>query len=208
MSSLASPEYALGEGQWMNSSEERVQENQAKEIDRELNFWHWLFFDGDSKAGWKRLVDWWLFFHIMVGVGLTILSTNDLAKVASVGVLPLAAMFFALAFAWVGNALSMLTNSSFKLVARHRKGGVKEYAYTYQLAVLTAMVTISGWALVAAGVVEPLSEAWRLVASFLLFSLASLTIRECWQVIYGAHRSLIVSDIIDQKMEEEGSEQE
>lgn len=190
------------------SSDQPAKQKTARKISRDFNFWHWLIYEGDreagdSEAGWKRLVDGWLALHLAVGLVMSFaLMGADLSKAASAGVLPLAAILFALAFGWVGNALSMLTSSSFKLAARQRRGGVKEYAYTYQLAVLTALITISCWGIVALGAVDRFSKPLEVAFGFILFSLASLTVRECWQVIYAAHRSLIAADEIDQALEE------
>ncbi|QDG50708.1 hypothetical protein FIV42_08190 [Persicimonas caeni] len=196
-----SPEDAVeSESNAVPSTTENEETVEPKKRDRKLNFWHWFFFDGDSDAGWKRLTDRWMFFHMAIGGVFTFLVEAPIKEVAGSGVLPLVAILFGLAFAWVGNALALITDSSFKHAARNREGGVKEYAYTYQLAVLTSLCTVVLWGLIAVGVADHLSFAGQAVFKFVLFTIASLTIRECWQVIYGAHRSLIVADEIDQEI--------
>lgn len=162
-----------------------------------ISFWRWLFVGSGAGPGLRRLLDLWLAVHAAVGITMALLVPISLEKAGTGLLLPLAGIFIGLSFAWGGNAQALLQTQEMLLLARRRKGGFSEYLYTYQLAVLLILVSLSFWAIAGLGIFdqvwprEPDSWQYKAVSSG-LFGLASLTLRECWHVVVGSQGMLAI----------------
>lgn len=159
---------------------------------RMISYWQWLFKGSGGRAGYRRLLDKWLFLHIPVGVLLAHLIPLDLQACANTVLLPLAGILVGLSFAWAGNAQALLQTEEIGKLSEYHKGGFVEYVFIYQTAILTILVTLIFWGFAGLGIYD---QTWPTrcnpkiyfsVKTF-LFVLSSLTLRECWQVVSGAH---------------------
>jgi hypothetical protein len=108
-----------------------------------------------------------------------------------------------LAFAWAGNAQALLQTDEIALMSRFKKGGLRDYVFTFQAAVFALLVTLSLWGLAGLGVFDTLflsnhhPDTYRLV-SIILFAISSYSIRECWHVVLGAQIMILIrADIRD-----------
>lgn len=161
------------------------------------SFWHWFFVGSGAGPGFRRLFDLWLVVHLAVGITLSLLVPISLESAANGLLLPLAGIFIGLSFAWGGNAQALIQTNEIMQLAGKRKGGFLEYLYTYQLAILLILVSLTCWALAGLGIFD---QVWPLeqqsceykVLSAVLFSLASITLRECWHVVVGAQAMLAI----------------
>ena len=161
------------------------------------SFWRWLFVGSGAGPGIRRLFDLWLLVHIAVGASLALLVPISLEASSNGLLLPLAGIFIGLSFAWGGNAQALIQTSEIMQLAGKRKGGFLEYLYAYQLAILLILVSLTCWALAGLGIFDrvwPLDQhSWQYkVLSAGLFSLASITLRECWHVVVGAQAMLAI----------------
>jgi hypothetical protein len=165
---------------------------------RPLSYWEWFRGRDRSKpAGWRKFADRWLLLHAAAGIAMALLTPASLEKAAQTVLLPLAGVFVGMSFAWIGNAQAALQSDEMEEFARYGPGGLENYIYTFQSAILAILVTLAAWAIAALGIIDrPCGWAcpslgYEAVAS-LLYALASLTLRECWHVVMGAQMLLFV----------------
>jgi len=172
-----------------------------------LNYWHWFFYGSGDRPGYTRILNKWIMVHLVVGVVLSLLVQITLESSASTVLFPLAGIFVALTFAWAGNTMALMQSQEMKELAKHRPGGFAEYVFTYQTAILVILVTLVLWGLAGLKIYDmawPGSKAkilYFMVKAF-LFSLSSLTLRECWHVVMGAQWMLLVQREIKDRMEQ------
>lgn len=170
----------------------------ATTVSRPLSYWEW--FRGRDKsrpAGWRKFADRWLLLHAIAGIVMAILTPASLEKAAQTVLLPLAGVFVGMSFAWIGNAQVALQSNEIEEFARYGPGGLENYIYTFQSAILAILVTLAAWAIAALGIIDrPCGwgcPSWGYeAASALLYAFASLTLRECWHVVMGAQMLLFV----------------
>ncbi len=161
-----------------------------------MTFWRWFTKGSGGKAGFKRLINLWMLFHVGVGWGLSRLVPLELASAANAVLLPLGGILIGLAFAWAGNAKSLMQSTEIDELAEYHEGGFVDYVYTYQLAILVILMTIVLWALAG---LEVYDKVWPkvsggnhyFVVQTILYSMSSLTLRECWHVVLGAQFMLL-----------------
>ncbi len=169
-----------------------------------ISYWKWLLKGSGGRPGLQRILNKWLLLHIPVGMGLSLLVSLKLQACANAVLLPLAGILIGLSFAWAGNANALLQTEEIELLSKHHKGGFVEYVFIYQTAILMILVTLVLWGLAGLGIYD---ETWPTMCNpkayfslkTLLFSLCSLALRECWQVVSGTHWMLrIRKEIKDQ----------
>jgi hypothetical protein len=165
-----------------------------------LSFWYWFFKDN----GYKKIIDKYIFIHILVGILLNYLVPLSLKECANVVFLPFIGILTGVSFAWAGNALGLMQASEISELSKYREGGLKEYVYTYQVAILIIIITLVFWGFAGLSIFDYLEKNKILYAIIktTLFMFSSLTIRESWHVIMGTQWMLIVSDEI-KKMKKE-----
>jgi hypothetical protein len=160
-------------------------------IAREQSFWVWFW-----ENGLRRFLDRWLPLHMVLGVALAFALDQRLSDVAKAALLPVAAILVALAFAWSGSIVGILQTTQLQRVTQEDGGkSLRNIAFTFQMAILVILITIVIWSLLAAGLVDGLPW-WRITALRYLgrsavFTLSSITVRECWQVTLFVQHGLI-----------------
>ena len=163
-----------------------------------LSFWRWLRKGVGGGPGIRRILGWAFPLHLAVGAVLAWLAPLSIQESANTVLLPLAGIFIGLTFAWIGNAQALLLADEIEELAQHRPGGLAEYVFTFQLAVLVLLLSLVVWGVGGLGVYEqrcvlPSCPSWLyFMAESLLFASSSLALRECWQVVVGAHSLLLV----------------
>lgn len=180
-------------------------------MNRFPSFWLWLFRGEDFKAGWRKYWNRWLILHIAVGVALAWVVPLSLKDAANAVLLPLAGIFVGLSFAWAGNAQALMQTSEIEEVADHHRGGFQEYVFTFQVAILTILVTLALWGLAGLGVFD--RQCFWACPSWIysgvrvgLFASASITLRECWHVVLGAQWMLLVQRELKRKRSADSSD--
>lgn len=173
-----------------------------------IKFWTW-FLRGNiteehpaigplpkGKAGIYTYFDKWLFFHIAVGFLLMFIVPMPINEAARSILLPLAGIFIGLTFAWGGNAVTLMQSDEINILADYRSGGLREYAFKFQAAILVLLFTMAIWGLAGLDVFEILNcYSWlhilyKAIEVFLYFTV-SLSIRDCWQVVMGAQAMIL-----------------
>jgi hypothetical protein len=170
-----------------------------------LSYWNWFFRGSGDKAGYRRIINTWIILHFIVGILLSFLVQISLETSAKTVLFPLAGIFVALTFAWVGNTTALMQSPEIDKLSKYHPGGFTEYAFVYQTAILVILATLILWGLAGLEVFDsiwPGSE--RKIAYFLvksiLFTLSSLTFRECWHVVMGAQLMLILQREIKSRL--------
>jgi hypothetical protein len=141
---------------------------------------------------------------------MAFVNGGALGDIANTVFVPLIGILVGLSFAWGANAHALLQSREIRLMIRHRAGGMPEYAFTFQLAILVTLTTLAAWGLAGLRIFD---VAWpTMMRPFVygaiesvLFALASLTIRECWHVVVGTQQMLIEFDEIRTELDGEGS---
>lgn len=162
-----------------------------------LSYWHWFFYGSGDKPGYRRILNKWIIVHLLVGIALSFLVQVALESSANTVLFPLAGIFVALTFAWAGNTMALMQSQEIKEMANHHPGGFPEYVFVYQTAILVILVTLILWGLAGLKVFDLVwptsnSKIFYFIVKVILFSLSSLTLRECWHVVMGAQWMLLV----------------
>lgn len=160
-------------------------------------FWDWFFKGTGARPGYKRFIDKWLIFHLLVGILFSLLVPICLADIATTLLLPVAGIFIGLSFAWGGNAQALLQTLELEELADYNDGLYEDYVYIFQGAILLILITLVFW--VVAGlkvfdIIWPISSntiSYKSVTAFLFF-ISSMTLRECWHVVLGAQNLLLM----------------
>ncbi len=163
-------------------------------------FWTWFFFGTGGRPGFKRLLDKWIFFHLIIGFALSKIqiSTGEVSKDA---LIPMISVFIGLTFSWAGNANSLLQSEKIIRMSEKRRGGIYEYVYTFQLCVFIMLFAIGAWTVAAIQVPYPTwmgfinYDDFDFFVRVFLLGLLSLTLRTCWQTVVGAN-FLLLSQIL------------
>ena len=168
-----------------------------------FNYWRWFFLGSGGRRGFTRLVNRYLPVHLAIGVIMAFLVKTDIQTAANSVLLPLAAIFIGLSFAWAGNAQALMQSPEIDQLADYHEGGFAEYVYTFQTAILVILVTLVLWGLGGLGVLArftgPTPWALRLIGRVALFGLSSMTVRECWHVVLGSQWMLLAQREIRKK---------
>jgi hypothetical protein len=170
---------------------------QAKSDVELPRFWRWFFRGTRGKPpGWRKFLDRWLGVHAVIGVAAAMLLPVTLSEAAKSVLLPLAGILVGMSFAWVGSAQAIVQTVEIEKLADAQGGGIENYVFTFQSAILAILVTLCLWGLAGLGVFDQPCPwpcpAWLYPAARgLLFFIASLTLRECWQVVMGAQMLLL-----------------
>lgn len=173
------------------------------ELDRRFGFWSWLARGSDSRpAGLRHVVNGWLLLHLGVGIALALVVPDSIEACAAKVSLPMVGVLVGLTFAWAGNALGLLSSEAMSSLAQRHRGGISEYAFIYQLAVLVITSTLVIWGLGAVGVFDrtwptPERRTLYFLTRVALFALTSLTTREAWSAVLGAQLMIVAKDGIE-----------
>jgi hypothetical protein len=171
-------------------------------IDKNIfSYWLWFLKGSGDKAGYRRIINCWIILHIFVGYSLSYIVKIDLISCANTVILPLAAIFVGLSFAWVGNAQALLQSERMELIYKHHKGGFIEYAFTFQTAILALLVSLVLWGMAGLQVFD---RTWPTAGSpttynlikIILFTSSSIALRECWHVVLAVQWMLITQNEI------------
>jgi hypothetical protein len=177
-----------------------------------FSYWIWFFRGSGEKAGYRRIINTWIILHFFVGIVLSVLVQITLESSAKTVLLPLAGIFVALTFAWVGNTMALMQSPEIDKLSKYHPGGFTEYAFVYQTAILVILTTLILWGLAGLQVFDSIwprscnKIAYFMIKTF-LFTLSSLTLRECWHVVMGAQLMLLVQREIKSRLRkgDEGS---
>ncbi|MBW1731828.1 MAG: hypothetical protein JRH08_11860 [Deltaproteobacteria bacterium] len=179
-----------------------------------IGFWKWFLKGSGGKPGYKRVVNRWIFVHFLIGILIAALVKVDLSTCANAVLLPLVGILIGLSFAWVGNAQALMQTSEIERLGDYHEGGFIEYVYAYQTAILTILATLVIWGLAGLHVFDQRwptshSAAVYFVVKTILFLLASLTLRTCWNVVLGAQWMLLtqkrIKDHVKKSEESDGN---
>lgn len=170
-----------------------------------VNYWQWFFRGSGGKPGYRRIVNRWIFFHLITGICLSIIIEDDLSACANAVLLPLVGILIGLSFAWAGNAQALMQTTEIGLLSQYHEGGFVEYVYLYQTAILIILFTLVFWGFAGLNIFDkwwPTSMAPRsyFAVRVFLLTLASLTLRACWQVVVGAQWMLLTQKRIKEHM--------
>lgn len=168
-----------------------------------INFGAWLIkgYEG-SLPGYKRIVNWWLIFHIVLGIVAAVIIESPIKEVSKAILLPLMGVLIGLTFAWAGNAQGYIQSKEIIEISKHKKGGYIDYIFTYQLSILIVLLCTGLWLLPAIDIRELhlftrpvhlkyLPVAGKICIKAFLYSMISISFHESWSVIKGVHYFLI-----------------
>lgn len=161
------------------------------------NFWRWFFIGDFGSAGYTRFIDAWLILHALIGFSFSYILPKSLEEIATTILLPVVGILIGLSFAWGGNAQALLQTTEIEEISKYKKGGISEYVHTFQAAILLILITLVFWTIAGMGIFDNVWPKEKCIISykaisFLLFFFSSMTLRECWHVVLGAHHLLLI----------------
>ena len=170
-------------------------------------FWVWFFRGSGGRPGFSRVVNSWLLLHAFIGSALAVLVPLTL-KDAAVSILaPLAGFLIGLTFAWAANGQALLQCDEIESLAQKSDGDIPDYAYTYLLSVLVVLVTLVLWGLAGLGIFDSIwpktGSQEYICVEYILYLMASLTMRTSWHVVLGTQSLLLVRWTIRKKQKEQ-----
>lgn len=185
-----------------------------------INYWKWLIFGlpydeypngsgekhhANRSSGISIYFNKWMIFHAIVGFLLMYFVPMKMNDAARSILLPLAGIFIGLTFAWGANAISLMQSEEINILARFRPGGLREYLFRYQTAILVLLLTMVAWGLAGLNVFESIycDHRFKILYAAIevfLFFLISLSIRECWHVVIGAQSMILYKNKIRDKI--------
>lgn len=176
-----------------------------------LNYWAWFFKGSGGKLGYKRVINKFVFVHLIIGVVIARLVDIDIYLCASTVLIPLAGIFIGLSFAWVQNVQSLLQSEAMIKVAKISEGGFEDYVFVIQTSILTILITLVTWGFAGLKIFDNLwptsiNKICYFIIKSLLFGFSSLTLRECWHVIMGVQWMLIIQNKYDEVKREREKE--
>jgi hypothetical protein len=159
-------------------------------------FWQWFLTRRWDTPGIFKFWDRWLIVHVVVGLTLACLVPVQLLEAAKAVLLPLASVLVGLSFAWAGNAQALLQTTEIEKFSEKHAAGIRTYVFTFLVAILSILVTVVVWGIAGLGVFDtkwptPRHPKLYIAVSTLLYAAASITLRECWQVVIGAQLLLL-----------------
>lgn len=161
-----------------------------------IDFWSW--FTGahssneSSIPGYKRVINEWMFFHSLVGLVLCFLTTGMISNVAKILIIPLSGALVGVTFAWSGNISALVMSSEISDVTKDDEKKFYDYVYTFQLTALVIITTICLWAVSALEIFDSSHSFLSFCANFVLYTLASCSVREGWHVILGVNSLTVI----------------
>ena len=169
-----------------------------------LSYWQWLIKGSGSKPGLLRFVDWWLPLHVCIGIFLSAKVPSNLEEAATSILLPITGVLIGLTFAWSGNAQALLSSPEIDALAEHRAGGLMEYVYSFQNAILLILITVILWGIAGLGLIDAnipksLNEVSYFWIGTAYYAFTSLTIRECWHVVLFSQWLVLVRHEINKR---------
>jgi hypothetical protein len=176
-------------------------------------FWYWLIWGSGGRPGLLRLINRWLILHALVGMALSILVPIPLGEAADSVLTPLVGLLIGLAFAWAANAQALLQSEEMEQITKHNLGGFPDYVYSYQLSVLVVLSSLILWGFAGLGIYDrvwpKVDSSYYVGVQYLLYFMASLTLRTCWHVVLGAQFMLLARWAIrDKKGKSESKKRE
>lgn len=162
-----------------------------------MEFWKWFFLGLSDRSGLQTLfIDRWCIIHIAIGFISAWYIEVCIHDAAQTVLLPLAGIFIGLSFAWAGNTQALLQQKEIREFFLYLPDKIEAHLYTFQLAILVILVTLCAWGLAGLKVfLLPIFQTpcIQLLIETCLYFLASLTLRECWNVVYGSQILIFVS---------------
>lgn len=153
--------------------------------------------NGNSdKGGYRCVINGYLLIHAIVGLVLVLAVPVPLKDAANTVLFPLAGIFIGLSFAWVGNATALLQSAEIRSMVKHTDGGLLDYAYHYQVAILVLFTSLVLWGLAGLGIGAKWPNECHYAGKWLVYTMTSVALRECWQVVLSAQLLLICQDTI------------
>lgn len=150
-------------------------------------FWKWLWRnERTGRSGLRLLLNYWIFFHALIGIILTCFMTLDPFSFASKALFPAASILIGMAIAWTSRAATVLQDSNFREKVINKNLPLEDYLYSYQLSLLVIIITVIYVSIMAGGGFNFFiysSSISQNLSSFWLYFLLSSAIRECWGVI-------------------------
>lgn len=152
-----------------------------------MNYWHWLLKGHHHHTpGIRRFYNRWLIVHVVIGFFLALIINVPIYQAAHTIVMPLAILFMGFLFVWFALQNLLQTEKMVELLKTHPQS-YEKYVYVYQTAILIFLVCLAAWGLADLKVFDDIfgRSFFAFLVKVILFSLLSLTLRECWHLVLG-----------------------
>jgi hypothetical protein len=149
-----------------------------------------------GRPGIACIANKWIMKHLLVGAILLRIVPVTIKEAATTVLFPLSGVFIGISFAWVGNAHNLLQSEEIRRLTGNHKGGQRHYIFVYQTSVLVIISTLIAWGLSGLGAIDHIFPVTRypycyVIVTWLLYSMLSLTISECWSIVFSTQLMLL-----------------
>ncbi len=149
-------------------------------------FWPWFRAKSGRKIGYRLLLSKWVLLDLTIALLLVFGLSVDGFSFAQRALFPAASILAGMAFAWTARASTILNNREFRERIISEQNPLSDYVYGFQMAILILFCCVVYIAIMASGGLK--FEIWnrefsRLLSSFWMYVLISMTIRECWGIV-------------------------
>lgn len=160
-------------------------------------YWSWFLKGSGGKPGYRRIVNKWFIFHLLIGLVITLVVGLKLSDCANF--ISLAMTSFLLSNVILLKRIHMLLQSKeIERLSKYHKGGFVEYVYTFHTSTLIIFIAFVLWILAGLQLFEIRDFEVYFGINVLLFTIFSLSIREFWHIIVGIQTLLIIQKKIKQ----------
>lgn len=150
-------------------------------------FWEWLFTkDRDGDRGISNLLNRWLLLHLSLGGFAAAWLQTDVSGLAKDFAIPAAATLIGITFGWAGRSAGLLHQEGFAKFIIEKGAPIEGYLYSLQLAIALVLVFLSFVLITASGGTGLMiysNEVSQRVNQFVIISMGSLALHECWGAI-------------------------
>jgi hypothetical protein len=149
-------------------------------------FWNWFIFGaGNTRPGWRLMLNGWLIWHVAVGTALFLLIPATPYEFAGKALFPAASILVGMAVAWTSRAAAVLQDEKFRSAVISDYLPIEAYLYGYQLSLLIIISMVIFVTITAnGGLTLPIgTNLAQTCTGITMYFLLSMAMRECWTVI-------------------------
>lgn len=170
-------------------------------------FWPWFWSTGIRSFVRDRKEVGILVLHLVIGGFLAFSLTAKLSEIAITVLAPFGSILFGLTFAWSGTFAGLIQTETMRRIGKAGGGDIfRQWVMNYQMTLLVVLAVTVLWSLTGMGAFTlPANHVpwWvRMVGRALMFTLASIAVRESWGGAATIHTILLHSELLQREIED------
>jgi hypothetical protein len=152
-----------------------------------VSFWRWLFLGAaNGPPGIFNVLNWYLPIHLIVGLIAASFIRSDPFDFAAKALFPAASILIGMSLAWTTRAATILQTGDLRKALFNAKRPAEDYVYAFQLSILIIVIMVAYVSVMAGGGIEVVvfgPDLDQRISGITLYTLLSISLRECWGVV-------------------------